>query len=53
MLGTDVRATQFTDWLAADYELGLGHARALWKYFKDQGWVGGAQDDQTKKARKK
>lgn len=41
LVGPKVRATQFTDWLAAEYGLGLGHARALWAYFKKEGWVGG------------
>ena len=29
-----VKATQITDWLKADYELGHGHAMAIYAWFK-------------------
>jgi Domain of unknown function (DUF4287) len=34
-----VTVTQFTDWLKADFALGHGHAMAIVKAFKDQGWM--------------
>ncbi len=42
LLGPSVRATELTDWLKREYGLGLGHARALWTVFKQEGWVGAA-----------
>jgi hypothetical protein len=60
LVGTEVRATEFTDWLATDFGLGLGHGRALWTFFKREGWVGDAaaaagakKSSPTKKATKK
>lgn len=29
-----VKATEITDWLKADFELGHGHAMAMFAYFK-------------------
>ena len=34
-------ATQVLAWLAKDHKLGRGHGMALWKVFKDEGWVEG------------
>lgn len=31
------RATQITDWLKADFQLGHGHAMAIYKLLKDHG----------------
>ena len=31
------KATQITDWLKADYQLGHGHAMAIVKLLKDRG----------------
>lgn len=39
LLKPELTATQFVAWLAADFELGRGHAMALWKYFGEQGWI--------------
>lgn len=39
LVGPDVTATQFITWLADDFDLGRGHAMALWAVFKKQGWV--------------
>jgi hypothetical protein len=30
----DVKATEITDWLKADFDLGHGHAMAMFAYFK-------------------
>lgn len=35
----DMKATVFTDWLKREYQLGHGHAMALWKYFIDHKWI--------------
>jgi hypothetical protein len=34
VLTTGVKATEITDWLKKEYELGHGHAMALFAYFK-------------------
>ena len=34
------RATQITDWLKADYQLGHGHAMAIVKLLKERGVLG-------------
>jgi hypothetical protein len=33
-LNPSVKATEITNWLKADYELGHGHAMAIYTYFK-------------------
>jgi Domain of unknown function (DUF4287) len=40
LLKSEVKATQITDWLKADFALGHGHAMAIVKAFKDKGWYG-------------
>ena len=39
LLKPGLKATAFIDWLAKDYDLGRGHAMALWKYFGDRDWL--------------
>jgi hypothetical protein len=39
VLAEDMKATVFTDWLKKEYQLGHGHAMAMWKYFIDQEWI--------------
>lgn len=39
LLEPGLTATQFVQWLAADYDLGRGHAMAVYKYFKDKNWL--------------
>ena len=39
ILSEDMKATIFTDWLKSEYQLGHGHAMAMWKYFIDQQWI--------------
>lgn len=35
----DMKATIFTEWLMKEYQLGHGHAMALWKYFIEHKWI--------------
>jgi len=35
----DMKAVVFTDWLKKEYQLGQGHAMALWKYFIVHQWI--------------
>lgn len=35
--GAGTKATQVTDWLKSDYQLGHGHAMAIVKLLKDKG----------------
>jgi hypothetical protein len=39
ILTEDMKATALTDWLKKEYQLGHGHAMALWKYFVEHKWV--------------
>lgn len=40
VLTENMKATVFTDWFKNEYQLGHGHAMAMWKYFIDQQWIG-------------
>ncbi len=35
----EMKATVFTDWLIQEYQLGHGHAMAMWKYFIEHKWI--------------
>lgn len=35
----DMTATVFTDWLKKEYQLGHGHAMAMWRYFILNKWI--------------
>ena len=37
----DMKASELVAWLKKDFDLGQGHSMAIWKVFKDKGWVGG------------
>jgi hypothetical protein len=39
VLAENMKATVFTDWLKKEYQLGHGHAMAMWKYFIDRKWI--------------
>ncbi|MDF2511990.1 MAG: Uncharacterized protein K0S04_1856 [Herbinix sp.] len=39
VLTEDMKATVFTDWLKKEYQLGHGHAMAMWKYFIEREWI--------------
>ena len=36
----DMKAEQLVVWLNERFDLGRGHAMAIWAVFKDEGWVG-------------
>lgn len=35
----DMKASTMVNYLKDKYDLGHGHSMAIWKYFKDSGWV--------------
>jgi len=35
----EMKASQLVAWLKKDFDLGHGHSMAIWKVFKDKGWV--------------
>ncbi len=35
----DMKATDLINYLVKEFDLGRGHAMAIWKYFKDHNWV--------------
>ena len=35
----DMKAGELVDFLAKEFELGHGHAMAIWAVFKNEGWV--------------
>ena len=35
-----MKAEQLVVWLKERFDLGRGHAMAIWAVFKDEGWVG-------------
>jgi hypothetical protein len=37
---SDMTATQLCDWLSKEFDIGRGHAMAIWAVFKSKGWVG-------------
>ena len=39
LLGADVRAMKVVSWLKKDFDLGHGHAMAIWCAFQKNGWV--------------
>lgn len=39
LLAPGVKATQIVDWLKDDFDLGRGHAMAIYAVFKSKGWV--------------
>ncbi len=50
LLGPDFTATQLKAWLKEDFDLGGGHAMAIWAVFKEKGWAGAAKAPGRKKA---
>ena len=49
ILKVGITATEFCAWLANDYQLGRGHAMALWKYFIESKWITSTTSRITKK----
>lgn len=39
LLNENTRAGDLVKWLKNEFELGHGHAMAIWKFFQDNGWV--------------
>jgi hypothetical protein len=35
----DMKAGELVAWLKAEFDLGHGHSMAIWKVWKDEGWV--------------
>jgi hypothetical protein len=35
----DMKAGELVAWLQKEFDLGHGHSMAVWKAFKDNGWV--------------
>jgi hypothetical protein len=42
-------ATAWVAWLQNRYQVGRGHAMALWKYFVEKGWIQPVQSKLKKK----
>ena len=52
LLGSDLTASRFIAWMKKDFDLGDGHAMAIWAVFKTNGWVvGSASAPKPRKAR--
>lgn len=49
LTGPGLTATQLTNWLKREFDLGHGHAMAIWAVFKSRGWV--ADPKSSRKAR--
>lgn len=39
IIETNMTATPFCDWLKDEFELGHGHAMAIWNLFLQKGWI--------------
>lgn len=39
ILRPDMKATELVDWLKKEFDLGHGHAMAIWNVFISNGWV--------------
>ena len=48
LLKKDMKTAELVAWLAKDFNFGHGHSMAIWKVFKDKGWVGNPERKITK-----
>ena len=48
LLAPGTTATQIIDWLARDFELGRGHAMAIFAVFKQNCWIEAAKKSANK-----
>jgi hypothetical protein len=49
LLKPGLKASEFVDWLKMEYDLGTGHARAIWHVFVSSGWVEPKKTNMKKK----
>ena len=51
LLGPEMTATQLRTWLKDEFDLGHGHAMAIWAVFKQKGWASAPKSSAGRKAR--
>jgi hypothetical protein len=53
LLGPALTATRLVNWLKTEYDLGHGHAMAIWHAFKLKGWATGPKPRTGSKGRRR